>query len=77
MFILSLHYLSCECRNPAGGRKVELLGSNRFLKFTTFSPMRRSRAVLIKKLNKNLLVFQTIELNVLACLVLKSWLAFI
>ena len=34
--------------------------------------MRRSRAVLIKKLCKKLLVLQTIELKVLECLVLEN-----
>ena len=37
--------------------------------------MWRSCAVLIKKLCKKVLVLQTIELKVLECLVLKSWLA--
>ena len=65
--ILGAAFLSPK--TPLVGGKVGLSGS------TAFSPMRRSRALLIKKLCKKLLVLETIELKELECLVLKSWLA--
>ena len=64
-------------RRPRWWGKGGTIRVNRSLKVYGILSNARSRAVLIKKLCKKLLVLRTIELKVLECLVLKSWSALI